>query len=518
MEHSRLSDGPLLNDWLDIDCSFPPLLTESLVGHSDFLCKLDNTPGYPSDAIICASPVQSSPAVLTALGCSLTPLTGLQRSPPRFYLSPLLVNEFQDPLFTDQYTMSPPWISADSYVSPIVRASSFGSDETLPESPTPVTPKHPTFLDRLRAASASSANSSPERPLADTFKYNSGLPVFPLLSPCKPLLERPTTPTWSSHPELSSPLTPLTPRLSQSNRANSKEETVSLQALPTKHLKRKQNEPDSPTPPPRPNKYPRRALRSSARMLPAFTSPAPSPRPSSPPRSPTTDSPSSSSLFTQIPIFTNRTFPSTLPISPDFPLLYRRFPASSFFQVSPSSSPCAFTGANVKHPGGTYNAPRWPLDLYTPRFVKGKGTDKVGLCPVCVEPPERGGSGRRVWLAMKFSAFKCVSSFFFAGFRYAHGISAATGLPYSPPTAFRTTPRPNAGKNERTQVHEARCHKCKRWVALEGTKAVEMKVKEIFWWKHAALCHHASTLEGEGDVYEPDDVYEVLAGLVDGAA
>lgn len=59
-----------------------------------------------------------------------------------------------------------------------------------------------------------------------------------------------------------------------------------------------------------------------------------------------------------------------------------------------------------RYPGGTYNPPRWPLDLYTPRFVKGKGAEKVGLCPICVEPPVRGGEGKKLWLAMKFSAFK----------------------------------------------------------------------------------------------------------------
>ena len=68
------------------------------------------------------------------------------------------------------------------------------------------------------------------------------------------------------------------------------------------------------------------------------------------------------------------------------------------------SSPVDFFGA--EHPGGLYNPPRGALDLYTPRFVKGKGVEKVGLCPICVEPYERGGENKRLWLAMKFSAFK----------------------------------------------------------------------------------------------------------------
>jgi hypothetical protein len=30
----------------------------------------------------------------------------------------------------------------------------------------------------------------------------------------------------------------------------------------------------------------------------------------------------------------------------------------------------------------------------------------VGLCPICIEAPERGGEGKKLWLSMKFSAFK----------------------------------------------------------------------------------------------------------------
>lgn len=78
--------------------------------------------------------------------------------------------------------------------------------------------------------------------------------------------------------------------------------------------------------------------------------------------------------------------------------------ADNLIQVRISSSPC--TLFEVPHPGGIYNIPRSALDLYTPRFVKGKGTEKVGLCPICVEPPSRGGEKKKLWLAMKFSAFK----------------------------------------------------------------------------------------------------------------
>jgi len=57
------------------------------------------------------------------------------------------------------------------------------------------------------------------------------------------------------------------------------------------------------------------------------------------------------------------------------------------------------------------------------------------------------------------------------------GISASTGLPYSPPIAFRTTRRPSAGKRERREVQEGKCHKCGKWVAIEGIKDMESKVR-----------------------------------------
>lgn len=39
-------------------------------------------------------------------------------------------------------------------------------------------------------------------------------------------------------------------------------------------------------------------------------------------------------------------------------------------------------------------------DLYTPRWVKGRGVGKLGMCPVC------GEEGKTRWFAMKFSAYK----------------------------------------------------------------------------------------------------------------
>ena len=83
--------------------------------------------------------------------------------------------------------------------------------------------------------------------------------------------------------------------------------------------------------------------------------------------------------------------------------------------------------------------------------------------------------------------------------RIASGIAASTARPFSPPTAFRTTPRQRPGKLERTQMLEGQCHRCMRWVPVQGVKDAEAKVlylslflgrllnvwrckvKELFW-------------------------------------
>ena len=67
----------------------------------------------------------------------------------------------------------------------------------------------------------------------------------------------------------------------------------------------------------------------------------------------------------------------------------------------------------------------------------------------------------------------------FAEARVLSGVAASTARPFSPPTAFRTTPRSRPGKLERTQMLEGRCHRCARWVPVQGVKDADAKVPSL---------------------------------------
>lgn len=69
-------------------------------------------------------------------------------------------------------------------------------------------------------------------------------------------------------------------------------------------------------------------------------------------------------------------------------------------------NPFIHSEATKPPPIAQLNEPRNAYDLYTPRFTRGIGKTKLGLCPICFEPIRRGGADRAEWLAMKVSAYK----------------------------------------------------------------------------------------------------------------
>ena len=111
----------------------------------------------------------------------------------------------------------------------------------------------------------------------------------------------------------------------------------------------------------------------------------------------------------------NRTFPATVQVDSSFPRLYRDFPLSS--AIPPSSpffpiAPLASSATTIPPVSPIMDVPsdaKWnavssePTNLYHPRFVVGIGDDKAGACPICIEPPERGGEAVEKWL--KVSSF-----------------------------------------------------------------------------------------------------------------
>ncbi|KAF8603311.1 hypothetical protein BDV93DRAFT_442658 [Ceratobasidium sp. AG-I] len=141
------------------------------------------------------------------------------------------------------------------------------------------------------------------------------------------------------------------------------------------------------------------------------------------------------------------------------------------------------------------------FNLYTPRFVRGVGAGKVGLCAICVEPVWRGGEGKSALFNTKPSIDYHM--------QYNHGISSRTGLPFSPPIRFRKTKRPvsHVKPLERAKIEEGKCHACQKWVAIESVKTAEVLVPELYWWKHAASCHSVNHFAGDKDPYFEDHVY-----------
>lgn len=85
---------------------------------------------------------------------------------------------------------------------------------------------------------------------------------------------------------------------------------------------------------------------------------------------------------------------------------------------------------------------------------------------------------------------------------------------------FRAKMRTNVKPNERFQIVQGLCHCCNKYIDMQGLKETEIKVPEIYWWKHAQACHRkGKTPEGVGGYFVEDTWFERVCGvlqLIDG--
>ena len=160
-------------------------------------------------------------------------------------------------------------------------------------------------------------------------------------------------------------------------------------------------------------------------------------------------------------------------------------------------------------PDATWNKVGDPLNLYWPRFIKGSGDDKCGLCPICAEPPERGGDGEQKWFKvsdppspgsrplpttpdpdrplpaqeqqLRLPHELCSRSL--ERDRYVRacmmkvavitdGSPGSAGKPISPPVKTRVIKLPQSPKDQRSEMVEGLCHKVCRPVAFGVEKTV----------------------------------------------
>lgn len=139
-----------------------------------------------------------------------------------------------------------------------------------------------------------------------------------------------------------------------------------------------------------------------------------------------------------------------------------------------------------------------PLDLYTPRFTVGVGAKKEGLCPICYDSPS---GPKETWHKQKCSAYNY-------HLQIQHGISSFTKRPFAPPLRFRVVKRKRRTAYEREDMLQALCHACKKWIDVQSTKDLDVKIPELYFRKHAVGCHKTTTLKGLGCAFVQDDYYK----------
>jgi len=205
-----------------------------------------------------------------------------------------------------------------------------------------------------------------------------------------------------------------------------------------------------------------------------------------------------------------RNFPSDIPIhSDDFPNLYQRYHVPStvakekreniFRKSKPSNSQdkqfhlIAERGSKTL---GVWNEPFDLLDLYTPRWVRGHLAKKEGMCTICYEQDPT-----------KINFKRTKTSQYNYHLINQHGISPHTRLPFDPPIAFRTRQQNNPLAYQRKEMIQGKCHVCKQFVDMQSKNIGQVKVPEIYWWKHASVCHkNKPKLGGTGGIFVQDEV------------
>ncbi|KAG8746464.1 hypothetical protein FRC10_004903 [Ceratobasidium sp. 414] len=245
-----------------------------------------------------------------------------------------------------------------------------------------------------------------------------------------------------------------------------------------------------------------------------------------------------------------RTFPKGFPVRAQYERWYRRFPVSSYFlekdpaktfvlgDGAPKSAdmqPSIGSGALV--PNRAYH-----FNLYTARLIHGVGTNKIGLCPICVEPVWRGGEGKTTLLNIKVGCITEMTrlveadasvdtqmSVFNYHMQYYHGmyessiitsilltsrlgICSQTGLPFSPPVAFRHKSRKPVHTCERSNIEQGKCHSCEQWINIESIKHGDILVPELHWYALSRCFSMTrptthSMVEGDQNPYLEDTIY-----------
>ncbi|CEH12586.1 Protein of unknown function DUF4451 [Ceraceosorus bombacis] len=172
--------------------------------------------------------------------------------------------------------------------------------------------------------------------------------------------------------------------------------------------------------------------------------------------------------------------PNTAPPSERFPAPSKRFPWSAvptIFANLPSPPPPQDPDNLIMKP--RTQEPRFPEDLYTPRWVragrksvvKADSGTKEGWCGLCTleggqgDPAENGGS----WHNLRNSSW-----------RYhmlrVHGIAARSGCPVREPVELHSVP-------ELEKKMRGRCYCCSQWIVFDAT------FPPTNWYVHAGQCH-----------------------------